>query len=94
MVISVTQNHITRGRRNNCYSCPIALAIIDATGCNKVVVNEDSVYYSYYEEDGTHRGFYHRLPRSAMKFVKEFDESEGEACRPFKFKLTEKTRCQ
>lgn len=88
MKVSVTKKHIYNGQRNNCESCPIALAIIDVTGCDSIYVYEETVYYSYVEDDGRRRGFTYNLSKSAKRFVSDFDD--GKDVKPVVFKLSEK----
>lgn len=88
MIVKVTKRHILNGERNNCYSCPISLAIGDACDCDKVIVDENSA--SFIEETDGKR-IYHKLPRSAIRFIKRYDEEES--VKPFKFILSERTRC-
>lgn len=92
MIVSVTKKHIYNGKRNDCYTCPIALAIIDATGCDTIVVDETTVSYGYKEDDGHIRRIHHNLPRSAKRFIKNYDDDESVS--PMRFRLSEKTKCQ
>lgn len=89
MKISVTQKHIRSGNRNNCHECPIALAIGDVIDCTSVVVDETSA--SFIEETDGKR-IYHNLPRSAIRFIKRYDYEKS--VKPFKFILSERTKCR
>lgn len=92
MIVNVTKKHINSGKRNNCYECPIALAIIDAVDCDTIYVDETSVGYGYREDDGNTRRISHNLPRSAVRFIKRYDYEKS--VKPFKFILSERTKCR
>lgn len=76
MKIIVTQNHIDRGVRGSCYSCPVALATRDA-GC-QCVLHLD--YLCKYNEDQKFK-----LPKEVRNFIVEHDAWKD--VRPFEFDL-------
>lgn len=47
MKIEVTQEHIERGIRGACASCPVALAIQDATQADTVTVSSGFAYINH-----------------------------------------------
>lgn len=78
MKIDVTRHHISNGSRGSCVGCPIALAILEATGERDVLVSAASVMIGSVE---------YRLPTSAYDFMSDFDQGRGNA-EPFSFELT------
>lgn len=80
MRIKVTENHINRGRSNSCDECPIALAIIEATGFHTVAVSETGIAVL----EVTH-WMHYRLPAEGMWFIHNFDH--GNRTVPFEFNL-------
>lgn len=80
MKINVTQSNIKCGIRSNARMCPVAIAILDATGKHTgrgVVVLPDKI---------TIRGNgKFKTPRSVKKFIYEFDNFCR--ARPFSFIL-------
>jgi hypothetical protein len=77
MKIEVTQQNINDGRKHNCTSCPIALAIYQATGEEAAV----SCFRTYLGEDCAGIA----LPSSAALFIERFDA--GKSVSPFSFDL-------
>jgi hypothetical protein len=79
--ISVTQKNINSGTRDECTTCPVALAIITRTGRN-VLVASDCVDFS---PDNYYSGKMIPLPRSARRFINRFDQAKP--VEPFNFFL-------
>lgn len=91
VTVSVTQEHIDRGKRNDCSDCPVALAFLDALPGARIA----SV--RYWDHDGDlarapeihvtvdfDAGFrYYRAPDEVAAFVADFDD--GLAVSPFTF---------
>lgn len=77
MKINVTRHHISNGSRGSCVGCPIALAVLEATGEREVLVTSTSVMIGSVE---------HRLPTSAYAFMSDFDQ-EHQNVEPFSFDL-------
>jgi hypothetical protein len=85
--ITVTQNHINRGKVKDCSYCPIALALKDAfkLDYSKAIpkVDEDEVsicgssrvmgtkYFAQYLNDKVSMQM---VPRSVTRFIKKFDK--------------------
>lgn len=85
--VTVTAEHIAAGQPGICYSCPIALALIDAIGNPDITV-------SVYDDEATLFGVRGRiaranLPAAAMTFIDRFDGINGaREVEPFTFELT------
>lgn len=75
MKIKVTQEHIDLGERKLCSECPVALAVIEATGI-ACEVEPDEIRF---------KGRYFQLPPAACRFISEFDC--GAPVQPFEFEL-------
>lgn len=83
MKISVTAEHIKKGKRQHCSLCPIALAMIDA-GIEDPYVHTNVVLTGIdYESRG-----YFTLSPAAKRFISRFDC--GRAVEPFEFELSPK----
>lgn len=78
MTIHVTQDDISRGLKNDCCRCPIALAI-EPFG-RRLFVNEYSISYDRFEEYGI------ELPKIAVQFIEDFDDYKP--VKPFSFNLS------
>lgn len=78
MKIAVTQAHIDAGEKQQCYRCPIALAIKDAVPllAVEVAIHEARI-----------GGVYCFLPHEARQFIRAFDEYGCLFVRPFEFDL-------
>lgn len=77
--ITVTEEHIKKGKRQSCIECPIALAINDAAVFStRAVVKHVSV-----REDNSLLTI--PLPRKATSFIYHFDAAEP--VEPFSFHL-------
>lgn len=86
--IRVTEEHIANGIRSNTESCPVALAILDATGWNKGDVDVGGETIDRVEGMFPNWNFTHyHCPKKVQKFVDRFDE--GKPVRPFSFVLKE-----
>ncbi len=78
MIVSVTKDHIKRGKRLDCQECPIALALLDATGENFVAVGT-RISVGYFNR--------YVATRSCLRFIRKFDN--GDKVKPFNFRLVE-----
>lgn len=78
MRIEVKQEHIKLGRQFDCYACPLALAIQEATGLGPLVV---AVIGPVVFDSEVSYG----LPAEAMQFMTDFDCGRNVA--PFTFNL-------
>jgi hypothetical protein len=78
MLITVTEDHIRRGRRSSPTSCPLALALREATG-RAVNVGVWYVYVQGSKEDIP-------LPNRAASFRAAFDGGYP-GVRPFQFQF-------
>lgn len=76
MIVRVKRKHIQAGIRKACYGCPIALAIKDASGAQRVDVGQRIVSI-----DGVHG----RLPLKVQQFIECFDDQRS--VEPFAFVL-------
>lgn len=90
MKISVTQEHISAGKKEDCQKCPIALAIIEVLPDTHVSVFAD--LKSVCNAPAQFRDAYVRingearyLPREASDFIDSFDC--GRPVVPFEFDL-------
>jgi len=90
MKISVTQDHISAGKKEDCQKCPIALAITEALpgihvsvfGDLKSTCNAPVEFRNAYVRLD---GIAHYLPRDAASFIDDFDYSRK--VHPFEFEL-------
>lgn len=78
MKISVTQDHISRGKKDDCFQCPVALALRERIGIS-------AVYGAYFRKswDGSAIG----LPKTATNFIYDFDA--GEPVEPIEFEIAD-----
>ena len=83
MKVDVTQADKDAGKRGCSRSCPIAIAVKRAAGCNRVVVTIGECHV--YGPDSVARSY--RMPREASDFVKRYDLGGDTA--PFSFELSE-----
>lgn len=80
--ISVTAEHITKGKRQMCEFCPVALAAIDAfPDLTRIVVGTTEMTIT----DGNGKLTDIELPPSAIEFIEAFDDEQG--VEPFTFEL-------
>lgn len=79
MKIEVTQEHIDSGNRGSCLSCPIALAIMQATGEPRVDVGFNSARIG---------DMVYRLPLTAQGFIGRFDSNHPCRVEPFTFHIS------
>jgi hypothetical protein len=91
MKITVTQEHIDRGKRGKCDSCPIALAILDDVSIDEAKVGAIIATISRKKpiiswSRVSTEDYY--LPQSAIDFVRKFDDSSH--VEPFSFELINK----
>lgn len=76
MKITVTEEHIRRGRRRACSACPLALAISEAVGMRMEV----GVLSTWCDPAKLIT-----LPEEAQEFIDRFDR--GRKVHPFSFEL-------
>lgn len=76
MRVSVTGEHIAAGEPGQYSTCPIALAVSEATGCHCEVSEQYGVARVVIERGpGEGEGcFWQELPEGAYRFVRDFDE--------------------
>lgn len=79
--IEVTRDRIDKGVMDHCRKCPVALAIMDATGIDDVSVNGETATFRKFSPDRT----VSRLPREVQEWIEAFDG--GSDMLPFSFKL-------
>lgn len=80
MIINVTQDHISKGRRHRCEHCPIALALKEQTGLCCIVTDDNiQIDNKVYDHTVESRGFI-------------FDFDMGYIVKPFSFELGEPIR--
>lgn len=77
MTILVTQEHVDRGARQDCWECPIALALADATGRTWTVRPD----FLEDRRDGKRYG----VSEDVFEFMGDFDS--GDPVEPFSFEL-------
>lgn len=79
MKINVTAEHIRKGKKDDCYFCPIALAIAEKVKTSAEVFTTQVRIYKYEVYD---------LPKSATTFISRFDKRGGKkTAKPFSFIL-------
>ncbi len=83
MLVKVTQKHIDEGKRADCYTCPIALAILDIDPKPVNVQVKYSYVMIYIEKNGKYKQY--ELPWEAREFISKFDN--GKKVEPFEFEL-------
>ena len=76
--VTVTEDHIARGERGQCSSCPLALAVLDATGLTPSVSLRRVLIPGM-------SGDWIFLPDKAIRFRERFDD--GKKVTPFSFTL-------
>ncbi len=79
MTINVTQKHIDAGSRNRCFSCPVAMAIKEATG-EEWAVDGRAAFRTALGAEGVCQ-----LPPEAKRFVLLIDHLGH--VEPFSFEL-------
>ncbi len=83
VTIFVTEEHIKTGIPTSCGECPVALAIVDATGKSCQVGTTHVAF------DGVSGAY--SLPQEAVDFIRTFDEAIYPV-KPFSFELGEAIR--
>lgn len=86
ILLNVTQDHINRGKRQDCSACPIALALMDQFPGAEVEVSGVGILIKKRLKDYKK---YWSNPETA-KFISTFDY--GFPVKPFSCKLVEITR--
>lgn len=76
MIVKVTQEHIDKGRKSSCVSCPVALAFEEAGKLAFVGVEAVRPLGGFIEA---------RLPVEATRFIRAFDRDEQ--VTPFEFEV-------
>lgn len=79
--VDVTAEDIEQGEQEECQRCPIALAVMRATGSPFAVVQEDTVTLSQ-------ERIVHALPQKAIDFIGFFDGHGRRVVKPFSFEIT------
>jgi hypothetical protein len=79
--ISVTQEHIDKGERWSFHSCPLALAVTEASG-NLAGVGTESIYPNW-DKIGLTKI---TMPAEVANFRSRFDESSP--VEPFEFEIS------
>lgn len=74
--VYVGKRHIEHGKRANCDSCPIALALMEKNIWSSVSVSTTTAYFP------NSCGY---LPPAAKKFISNFDS--GHPVKPFSFRI-------
>ena len=80
MKIEVTQQDIDKGLNNNCFSCPIALAVKRKIDTGNVLVYCDRISVM-----STISSYDYKLPKKAQTFIKRFDDRKP--VEPFTFEV-------
>ncbi len=85
IAVKVTDEHIKHGRRGECDTCPIALALTQM-GYFQVRVWDDHISMAA-SISANHEDY--ELPRVAKNFIIDFDDSFGKPPpQPFEFEIT------
>lgn len=72
LTIRVTQNHIDKGRPEDCGRCPVALAVLDALpDVRRVYVDGDIISVRYARKDHVYW-----CPIEVANFVSDFDSGD------------------
>ncbi len=82
MRIQVKHKHILKGKPFDCFSCPVALAVLEALAESGGHVGNVRVQYDFIKAGGR----LHHVPRSVIRFIDRFDNYKH-AARPFAFNL-------
>jgi hypothetical protein len=83
MIINVTQKHIDEGTRNNCDTCPVALALNEATERTWIVGSDSAAYKGNFAGFGWSDDI--KLPLEARRFIARVDSKRS--VLPFSFEL-------
>lgn len=76
MRIKITQDHIDKGLKRDCHSCPIAWAITEVRHQSYVQVGTNDVRID---------AQVYQLPAKVSRFISNFDD--GQPVKPFAFNL-------
>lgn len=93
--VHVTQEDIDKGGRQDCFCCPVAMAINRALGLGKGkrAYAGAWVYEKVWRIDTGERGErLRKLPRIARQFISTFDNLTGPSVSPFSFNIRMKDR--
>lgn len=80
LLVSVTQDHILRGRQHQAHSCPVALALRDAIRGNGATVGAVMFFLGWGRGSGW-------LPLDARRYVSAFDRGQKIEPRLFVFEV-------
>ena len=80
MNITVTQEHIARGKPGNCYLCPIAIAITEWLLEHDEPPNVEVTPFAIYIEDREYS-----VPIQVSRIIEDYDD--GTRMSPFSFTL-------
>ncbi len=88
ITVHVTEQDIDRGKENNAYWCPIALALSGQGWINTAEVRTSYVTVTRIQQGNIELryGCNYPLPQAAMDFIYRFDAGK-EQCYPFTFDL-------
>ncbi len=78
MKIKLTQSHIDAGVKGDCGSCPVALAVMEATGAKEAGVAGGSMWIEGYR-------LITSTPAAIRDFIDAFDA--GRPVEPFEFDI-------
>ena len=88
MQIQVTKKHIEKGKLNDCYSCPVALALSDTFMGTRAYVDGISLVIGYGIVFQT--AFSVGTPKKVNDFIEKFDEMKP--VKPFSFRIRKPTK--
>jgi hypothetical protein len=83
MIVKVTQEHIDKGKRIDCYHCPVALALLDVFKVKTVNVGAFDLRIGLFPDNLI---FTVPTPSLVERFIYRFDE--GRSVEPFEFELS------
>jgi len=83
ITVNVTQEHISKGWKGDCYDCPIALALRPLIG--EAYKFQVQAGYVLIEDDPEPVPFRIAIPKICTSFIAAFDM--GETVKPFQFQI-------
>lgn len=83
--VNVTKQHISNGKRNGAFDCPVALALKDKLP-GKFQVNSETLAYRSLHNKKWLLTSITTLPKRVQQFISNFDS--GKKVQPFEFKIT------
>jgi hypothetical protein len=81
--VTVTQEHIDKGMRNQCSICPVALAFRDVNNMRDVLVGESSCHVKLWHDQYFRNAA--TLPSVVSDRIRDFDSGLG--MEPFEFSI-------